>query len=275
MGYQHISVDTVTPSIGAEISGVNLAETLSDEVIGEVRQALLDHLVIFFRDQEMDLVQHKEFGARFGKLHIHPAAPKIDNHPEILVIHADEKSKYVAGNLWHSDVSCDAEPPMGSILHIVETPENGGGDTLFANMYAAYDALSERMKEYLEGLEAVHGSRHVYQGRYGLKEKLRDDDYPENVHPIVRTHPETGRRGLYVNRGFTTRILGVPREEGRAVLSFLWEHVKSPQYHCRFQWRPNSVAFWDNRCTQHHSVWDYYPQVRHGYRVTVSGDKPV
>jgi len=274
MSYETITVEPLSPVIGAEISGVDLAEPLGNQAFQEIHDALMAHQVIFFRDQDLTLEQHKDFGRRFGELHIHPAAPKPDGHPEILVIHADEKSQRVAGNGWHTDVSCDAEPPMGSILRLTEVPPSNGGDTMFASMYAAYDALSDRMKAYLDGMEAVHGSEHVYRGRYGLNEKLRDDAYPENTHPIVRTHPVTGRKGLYVNSGFTIRIKGLPRGESRAILDFLFHHIATPEFHCRFGWKPNSIAFWDNRCTQHHALWDYYPEVRHGYRVTVKGDRP-
>ena len=275
MQYQHITVDPVTPVIGAEIGGVDLSRPLDEATFGEIHDALMQHVVIFFRDQDISLDQQKDFGRRFGELHIHPAAPKPDGHPEILVIHADEKSKYGAGHGWHSDVSCDEEPPMGSILRLTEVPEGGGGDTMFASMYAAYDALSDRMKSYLDGMQAVHSSEHVYRGRYGLKQDLRDNAYPESVHPVVRTHPVTGRKALYVNAGFTTRLLDVPKPESDAMLHLLFEHMKTPEFHCRFRWQPNSIAFWDNRCAQHHALWDYYPKRRHGYRVTVLGDKPV
>jgi len=274
MDYRKIAVDPLSPVIGAEIAGVDLARPLDDESFAEIHDALLRHVVIFFRDQEITLEQHKDFGRRFGSLHVHPAAPKPEGHPEILVVHADENSKHVAGHGWHSDVSCDEEPPMGSILRLTQVPEGGGGDTMFANMYAAYEALSERMKDYLDGMQAVHSSEHVYRGRYGLKQDLRDNAYPENVHPVVRTHPETGRKALYVNAGFTTRLLDVPKAESNGVLDFLFRHVNTPEFHCRFRWRANSIAFWDNRCAQHHALWDYYPQVRHGYRVTIEGDKP-
>jgi taurine dioxygenase len=276
MSYETIEVEPISPIIGAEIHGVNLAEPLGNQIFQEIHDALMAHQVVFFRDQELTLAQHKAFGKLFGDLHIHPAAPAPDGHPEILVIHADENSKRVAGQGWHSDVSCDEEPPMGSILHLHQVPAPGG-DTMFASMYAAYDALSDTMTEFLSGLKARHESRHVHQGRYGHKGKLRDgnDVYPEAVHPIIRTHPVTGRKALYVNSGFTTRIEGLQRKESRALLRFLFEHVKTPEFHCRFHWRNNSIAFWDNRCVQHHALWDYYPQVRHGYRVTIKGDRPV
>jgi taurine dioxygenase len=275
MTYQHISVEPLSPVIGAEIGNVDLSQPLDNETFGEIHDALMRHVVIFFRDQDITLDQQKDFGRRFGELHIHPAAPKPDGHPEVLVIHADENSKHVAGHGWHSDVSCDEEPPMGSILRLTEVPEGGGGDTMFANMYAAYEALSDRMKAYVDGLQAVHSSEHVYRGRYGLKQDLRDNAYPEATHPVVRTHPVTGRKALYVNAGFTTRLLDVPKPESDAMLHLLFEHVKTPEFHCRFRWRENSIAFWDNRCAQHHALWDYYPKRRHGYRVTVLGDKPV
>jgi len=273
--FERIAVEPLTPVIGAEVSGVDLAAPLDDATFAEIHAALLRHQVIFFREQEIDLDQQKAFGRRFGTLHVHPAAPKLDGHPEILVVHADENSRHVAGHGWHSDVSCDERPPMGSILRLTQVPEGGGGDTMFASMYAAYEALSDRMKGYLDGLQAVHSSEHVYRGRYGVKQDLRDERFPESVHPVVRTHPETGRKALFVNAGFTTRLKGVPKAESDAMLDVLFKHIATPEFHCRFRWRANSIAFWDNRCAQHHALWDYYPQVRHGYRVTIEGDKPV
>ena len=275
MTLSNIRVKPVTASIGAEIEGVNLAEPLSDATFEAVHDALMTHQVIFFRDQEMNIEQHKDLGRRFGDLHVHPAAPGPKDHPEILVIHADEKSKHVAGGGWHTHVSCDVEPPMGSILHIHDAPEVGG-DTLFANMYGAYESLSDRMQQFLDGLTAMHRSEHVHKGRYGLKENLRDADYPEAVHPVVRTHPVTGRKGLYVNASFTTRIMELGHHESNDVLAMLCNHIaRGVHFQCRYRWENNSVAFWDNRCTQHHAAWDYYPNVRHGYRVTIQGDKPV
>lgn len=271
--YKHISVKPISPVIGAEIGGIDLAAPLDDERLSEVHTALMDHCVVFFRDQQMTLEQHKDFGRRFGELHIHPAAKGPEGHPEILVVHADAKSKYVAGGGWHSDVSADEEPPMGSILHIQTVPECGG-DTLFANMYAAYEALSETMQRFLDGLTAMHGSEHVYQGGYGVRQEDATRKFPKAEHPVVRTHPVTGRKALFVNEGFTTHIVGMKPAESRALLDMLYEHIKTPEFQCRFNWRPNSVAFWDNRCVQHYAIWDYYPNVRHGNRVTIKGDRP-
>jgi taurine dioxygenase len=191
-----------------------------------------------------------------------------------MIIHADETSKRVAGEMWHTDVSCAAEPPMGSILRMFVVPPEGG-DTLFASMYAAYDALSSRMKAYLEGVSAIHEGAPYYRD---VNRIIGRDDrgkvYPVAEHPVVRTHPVSGRRALYVNSMFTTQLVGVSRAESDAVLRFLFDHVQNPAFQCRFRWRPNSIAFWDNRCTQHYAVWDYYPHVRSGYRVTVRGEKP-
>jgi taurine dioxygenase len=271
--YHALSVKPLTPAIGAEIGGLDLSRPLSDEVIGEVRRALLEHLVIFFRDQQLTGEQHMAFGRKFGDLHIHPAAPSEPEHPALMIIAADENSSRANGEAWHTDVSCDVEPPMGSILYIREVPPLGG-DTLFANMYAAYDALSERMKAHLDGLLALHDGEHVYRGLYSDVGVADRPSYPRARHPVVRTHPETGRKGLYVNSGFTTRILDLPTDESDALLRYLFRHIEHPAFQCRFRWTAGAIAFWDNRCAQHHAVWDYWPGRRYGNRVTVKGDKP-
>ena len=267
-----LQLTPLTPAIGAEVAGVDLTQPLDDVTIAALRAAWLRHLVLFFRDQELTFEQHKALGRRFGPLHIHPAAPKDAEHPEILVVHGDDKVEFVAGSLWHSDVSCDVEPPMASMLRVVQVPSSGG-DTLFASMYAAYEGLSDRMQRLLAGLTGVHEGEQYYRGRYGAG-SLRDGAYPAAEHPVVRTHPETGRQGLYVNEGFTTRIKELPLAESDALLAFLFRHCARPDFQCRFAWRPHSIAFWDNRCTQHLAIWDYYPETRHGYRVTIQGDAP-
>lgn len=272
--YETITVDKLTPIIGAEVGGVDLAQPLSNHQMSEVHRALAENIVIFFRDQHMTPEQHLAFGRNFGELHLHPAAPHAPGHPELMIIHADKDSFRANGEGWHSDVSCDTEPPMGSILYIKTCPPRGG-DTLFASMYAAYEALSDRMKAYLEGLTAVHDGEDAYRGtyrNYGIADK---PEYPRAEHPVIRTHPVTGRKALYVNRGFTKRILGVPRDESDAILRYLWDHAENPLFQCRFRWRENSVAFWDNRCAQHRAMWDYWPHTRSGFRVTVKGERPV
>jgi taurine dioxygenase len=274
MAYQTIEVRKLTPTIGAEIFGADLSQPLGNQQFQEVHDALMENQVIFFRDQTLTIDQHKDFGRRFGALHVHPNARHlIPEHPEILVIKADEKSKHIAGEDWHSDVSCDPEPPMGSLLYMHEVPANGGGDTMFASMYAAYEALSAPMRHFLESCTAVHDSRKAHSYRANATD--RDDiQFPNAEHPVVRTHPVTGRKALYVNRGFTMRIPQLKRSESDALLEMLYRHVETPEFHCRFKWRPNSMAFWDNRCTQHHAMWDYFPLRRYGHRVTVCGDKP-
>jgi taurine dioxygenase len=269
-----INVRPVTPTIGAEVLGVDLGD-LDDPTFAVIRDALVRHQVIFFRDQDISVEAHKAFGARFGELDVHPNDPGLEGHPEVMIIHADEKSKRVAGEMWHSDVSCVAEPPMGSILRMFEVPTHGG-DTLFASMYAAYDALSDRMKGYLDGMTAIHeGAPYYREVNRIIGRDDRGKVYPVAEHPVVRTHPLSGRKALYVNSMFTTQLVGVSSEESDAVLGFLFRHVMDPAFQCRFQWRKNSIAFWDNRCTQHYAVWDYFPNVRSGYRVTVRGEKPV
>lgn len=272
-GYRRITVDPLTPIIGAEIGGVDL-DSVDDETWGEIARAFADHLVVFFRDQHLSPVAQMALGRRLGELHVHPAAPSLPGHREVMIIHADERSKTVSGNEWHSDVSCDEQPPLGTILYLQQVPRSGG-DTLFSSMYAAYDDLSDAMKAFLEPLRAKHESRHLYTGRYATKEEdSRDGVFPEAVHPVIRTHPVTGRKALYVNRAFTTRILGLSRLESRSVLDLLFTHQEDPKYQCRFRWRENSVALWDNRCAQHYAIWDYFPEVRHGHRVSVVGERP-
>ena len=271
--YERIAVAPVTPVIGAEVTGVDLAH-LDDDTWSEVARAFAEHQVLFFRDQHFEPEQQKALGARFGPLHVHPAAPTLDGHREVMVIHADERSKVVAGNGWHTDVSCDEQPPLATILWMTTVPPSGG-DTLFASMYAAYDALSEPMRAFLDPLQAVHDGAHVYAGRYGSKEAdSRDGTFPRSMHPVVRTHPVTGRKALYVNRSFTTHIKGLSRSESAAILDFLYTHMENPHYQCRFHWQAGSVAIWDNRCVQHYAMWDYYPNVRHGFRVSTIGERP-
>ena len=218
--YETIRLDKLTPIIGAEIAGIDLAKPLSNRQFDEIHRALAENLVIFFRDQHMTPQQHLAFGRRFGELHLHPAAPHEEGEPALMKIYADKNSPRANGEGWHSDVSCDEEPPMGSILYIKQCPPHGG-DTLFASMYAAYDALSERMKGYLDGLAAIHDGEPVYRGlfsNYGVADK---PSYPHAEHPVVRTHPVTGKKALYVNRGFTTHLVGIPRDESDAILAYL------------------------------------------------------
>jgi taurine dioxygenase len=274
MADETLRVEAISPALGAEIHGIDLGGALSQQQIEALHRALAAHQVLFFRDQRLDHDRAKALGRQFGELHIHPNTPGPEGHPEILPIHADGKAKRIAGDCWHSDVSCDEEPPLGSILYLHTVPETGG-DTVFASQYAAYDALSPRLKTYLDGLTARHDGGPFYRranAKLGRSETGKV--YPSADHPVVRTHPVTGRKALYVNRGFTTGINGLPEEEGRALLDFLIEHSTKPDFQIRFRWRAHSVAFWDNRAVQHLAIWDYFPQVRSGFRVTIKGDRP-
>jgi taurine dioxygenase len=263
----------VTGHCGAEVHGIDLARPLGAEVVDVLSNALAEHCVLFFHEQSMTPAQQKALGRHFGELHIHPAWPRlVDGHPEVMEIYADENTRRIAGEDWHSDVSCDREPPLGTILQMLEVPPVGG-DTLFANMYAAYESLSTPMRRLLDGMTAIHDGEYVYRGRYdGADDEGKT--FPRSEHPVGRTHPVSGRKALFVNRLFTTRIVQLSKRESDAVLGFLVEHAASPMFQCRFRWRPGSVAFWDNRCAQHYALWDYYPNRRRGLRVTIKGDRP-
>ena len=262
-------VTPLTPRIGAEVAALDLRRDLNDRQIEGLKAALAEHLVLFFRDQPIDHESLKRFGRAFGDLQLHSAVPGLADHPEIVAIHADAQSKYVAGEDWHSDLTCDAAPPLGSILYLHTVPATGG-DTLFASMYAAYEALSPRMKAYLEGLSAINDADHVYRPLFPDVDRT----YPCSTHPVIRTHPVTGRKLVFVNSSYTTRIVEVPQAESDAILAFLYAHIRNPNFQVRFRWTPHAIAFWDNRCTQHMATWDYFPQVRSGLRVTVAGEKP-
>ena len=270
---QGFELRKLTPQCGAEVQGIDLSAPLTEEMTETLRKAHAEHCVLFFRNQRLNPLQLKQLGQYFGELHLHPAWPRlVEGHPEVMEIYADAHTKRIAGEDWHSDVSCDPEPPMGSILYMLEVPPVGG-DTLFANMYAAFEALSAPLQKLLAGLTALHDGEQTYRGRYeGMEEEGKV--YPRSEHPVVRTHPVTGRKLLFVNRIFTTRILQLSKSESDTILNMLFRHIEQPQFQCRFQWQPGSVAFWDNRCAQHHALWDYYPHRRVGHRVTIKGNAP-
>ena len=271
----NLQLEPLTPTIGAEVHGTDLREPLTPDQAVAIEAALAEYLVLFFRDQALNLEQLSAFGHSFGSPHTHPAQPDLEGYPGIMEIRTDAASKTYAGRAWHSDVTCDAEPPLGSILHLQQVPESGG-DTLFANMYAAYEALSGPLRNLLMGLTALHESEHNFRGYFGAADAdLRDGGFPANVHPVVRTHPVTGRKALFVNETFTTRIVELAPAESRALLDLLYRHIAQPRFHCRFRWSANAIAFWDNRCAQHLALWDYYPATRAGHRFTICGDKPV
>jgi taurine dioxygenase len=267
-----VKVKQLSPQIGAEIGGVDLREALSDETIGQIRAALLQHQVIFFRDQDISRSQHIEFARRFGSLEIHPATPKDQVDQEVLRIEHGPNSRG-AENMWHSDVTWRSEPSLGSVLRSSEVPPVGG-DTLFTNMNAAYEGLSPAMKEWVCSLTAVHDIAKVFAKKLKVSAEDLHIKYPPQTHPVVRTHPETGQRVLYVNGAFTDRIVGLSEKESRWLLDHLFAQAAVPEYQCRFVWEPHSIAFWDNRACQHYAASDYFPAVRVMERVTVAGEKP-
>jgi taurine dioxygenase len=280
-----LSIQPLNPVVGAEIEGVDLSQPLSAEQFGEVRAAFNAHHVLVFRDQTLSREDHKRFGRMFGRLHVHPyhakkVAPEhaanrggVGSDPEVLIVRADQSSKFVAGEGWHTDVTCDAEPPMGSMLYVTETPASGGGDTCFASTIRAYDALSATMQGFIEGLTATHDGRKPYSGGYGAPEP--PGGWPRTTHPVVIRHPENGKKVLFVNRGFTTKINELDGRESDSMLELLWRHIESRlDFQCRVHWTANTLVFWDNRCTQHHAVWDYYPHSRYGERVSIIGERP-
>jgi len=267
MAYSSITVTPTTPHIGAEIGNIDLTKPLSNREVEELHQAFAEHQVIFFRNQPIDHEAHKALARHFGELHIHVGpsteSKPLPGQPEIRALHFDENSEKVAGERWHTDQSCAAIPPLGSILYLHTVPPNGGGATLFASTYAAYDALSPRMKSYLQGMTATHDGRRAF-----------GPNAPVNSHPIIVMHPVTGRKLIFVNRSQTSHIDGLPAEESAAILNFLADHCVRPEWQMRFQWTKDSIAFWDNRCTHHRAIWDYHPNVRSGFRIQIKGAHP-
>jgi taurine dioxygenase len=272
--YSRISVTPVGVTIGAEIGDVDLREPLDEATFAEVERALLDFKVIFFRDQDIDGQQHLAFARRFGELEEHPFLPSADGQVEVVRFAKDDRTVGVE-NIWHSDVSWRERPALGSVLRAREVPPVGG-DTLFSDMVAAYEGLDDDMKQRLEGLRALHD----FTQSFGVgmeKERLAEMQarFPAVEHPVVRTHPRTGRKILYVNAIFTSHIVGMPRDESDALLDFLYRQATIPEYQCRFRWQNHSIAFWDNRAVQHYAVNDYWPQPRVMERVAIVGDRPV
>lgn len=261
--YKRIKATPLSPHIGAVITQIDLTKPLDAEEIAEVKDAFTRFQVIFFRDQRISHEDHIRFASLFGPLGQHVGKTTISkptDNPYVRRFHYDETSDRVSGENWHSDQSCAAKPPLGSMLYLHTIPPDGGGDTMFASTYAAYDALSEGMKKFLSGLTATHDGTRVF-----------GPGTPINSHPIVTRHPESGRRGLFVSWDFTSHIDGIPRAESDAILAFLYRHIGRDEWSCRFRWEPHSIAFWDNRCAQHKAIWDYWPNVRSGFRVQVEG----
>ncbi len=272
-----LSLAPMTPTIGAEVSGVDLTRPLAPETVAAIRAALLDWKVLFFRNQAINTDQHLAFGRCFGELEVHPFAPQKPGYPEVLALTHDRERRGKE-NTWHSDVTWREKPSLGSILRALELPQVGG-DTLFADMAAAYEGLSDSVKDQIDGKVALHDFAHF---RIGLRKAGKTEEeieafnraYPSVEHPIVRTHPETGAKAIYVNAAFTQHIVGMEKPESDAQLAHLYRQAAIPEYQCRFRWEPGSIAFWDNRASQHYAVSDYWPIVRRMERVTIIGDRP-
>lgn len=271
---ENITVEPVAGALGAEVSGIDLSQPLSDPLAKELRAAWMEHQVLFLRDQDISIDQHKAFARQFGDLHIHPVLQQLadQGHPEIVVLESHAERRFLASG-WHSDVTFEKSPPMGSILRGLVIPDRGG-DTLWASMYAAYEGLSDPMQRLLGSLEALHDGG-GFKAIAANKEQLEDLEQRQTAtHPLIRTHPESGRKAIFVNRAFTKRIVGMKPAESSALLSFLYDHLASPDYTCRLRWQPNTIAMWDNRCTQHRAVADNIDAHRLMHRVTLLGDRP-
>ena len=275
---QSLKVEPIAGALGAEITGVDLSKDLSDDTVAEIRRAWLEHQVVFFRDQDLPPARFLAFAQRFGEPIEYPFVKGLDEMPKIIPVLKLETEKINFGGIWHSDTAYLDVPPMASMLVAREVPATGG-DTLFASMYLAYETLSAGMKRMLEGLVAVNSSAAADVSRTRedrIKDSARADAKKEYqaAHPVVRVHPETGRRALYVNTAHTVRFEGMTDEESAPLLNYLYQHQVRPEFTCRFRWRPGSLAFWDNRCAQHNAVNDYQGHRRLLHRITLAGDKP-
>jgi taurine dioxygenase len=280
MRYNTIEVTPLTGALGGEVQGVDLAKDLSAEVVADLRKALMDHLVIFFRDQIITPEQHKAFARRFGELHIHPITVPMKDHPEIIEVikEADELGNW--GDEWHTDLTALPEPPLGSILYAKEVPPFSG-DTQFSSMYLAYETLSADFRRFLDGLVCHHVQN--LSGYSGYKSMANmSSKGAQSEHRLVRTHPDTGKKALFLPRPGAGVLKGLSRAESDAIFELLYRHSENPDFACRFRWKKNSVAFWDNRCTRHRVTADYFyaqrgfePHRRHMHRVTIQGDRPI
>jgi len=266
--YQYFEIRPINGALGAEISGLDISEPLTSDQITEVRKALLNHQILVFRGQTLTPARLSEFGKQFGDLHINPFVEGVDGVKEVIEIRSEENNEKRFTGLWHSDISWGKTPSMGSVLYAAEIPPYGG-DTLFSNMYLAYETLSPAYKKILGTLNAVHRVDQHEISTLGSKKQ------PEPViHPAIRTHPETGKKALFVNEYFTSQFDGFSEEESKPILNYLFAHSTRPDFTCRIQWQQGTVVFWDNRCTMHYATNDYAGQKRRMQRVTINGDTP-
>lgn len=274
-----LKTQPLTPAIGAVVEGIDLAAPLTDSQIDAIGRALGDRLVLFFEDQSFTPVQQRDFAGRFGRLYTHPFYPGCEGAPEVMIL-AHDATHRANSDRWHNDVTYLATPPMAAVLYAEEIPELGG-DTLWANMYLAYETLSEPLKQLVAGLRAEHSfAKNFSPERFSaLKMEDRRDrmyaDHPPVSHPVARTNPATGRKALFVNQDFTSHIEGVSARESDALLRLLFDHMAQPEFQVRWRWSARTVAMWDNRWTQHCALADYYPARRRMRRATVLGERPI
>lgn len=264
-------------ALGAVVENLDLSSTISPSVFDELNQALLEYEVLFFRDQPLEPKDHAQLASMFGEPQMHEAYPHVEGFPQLTILENDEANPSKI-EMWHTDMTFRASPPLGSILHGVIVPEKGG-DTMFASMSAAFEGLSPAMQDFVSGLTAIHDFSFGFQeslnepgGRDRLAQMVIDN--PPVEHPVVRTHPLSGKKGLFVNSLFTVSIKELSKKESDSLLALLFNHVVTPEYTCRFQWQPDSIAMWDNRITQHKPVNDYWPAHRRMQRITIDGDRP-
>ncbi len=277
-----IVTEPLSTAVGAEISGIDLCRDLDDETVASLRRALLEHGVIFFRNQPLDTDQHKRLARYFGEIFVHPNFNTGDHDPEVVTIVRKPGDDRIVGEEWHADTTMMAEPPMGALLYAREVPPVGG-DTMFANQYLAYECLSDGMKAFLDGLKCWHSDRKVAGPSSPVARAKRstavrlDADWREtrNLHPVVRTHPETGRKCLFVNHSYSTGFEGMSEDESRPLLDWLMAWGHRPEFTCRFRWTAGSLAFWDNRCVKHLALHDVHDHPRIMRRIQISGDRPV
>lgn len=266
-----MQVTPITPNIGAEIAGIDLAGPLEASVVSDLRTLFVEHMVLVFRDQQLTRDQHKVFGRYFGELHIHPSHREGMNpgdDPEIFAINTPADAKQSNGEAWHSDITCERIPPMASLLHVTKVPENGGGDTMFANMQLAWEELSDDMKKMLDGKVAFHDGM-IDLRNYGIRLKP-GQTYPQASHPVVVKHPESGKPVLYVNRSFTSHIEEMPPWESEMLLNGLYDFIMgNVRLQCRVRWTENTLVMWDNRSVQHQAIRDYVGYSRYGERVSL------
>ena len=283
MGYQNIEVKPVAGSLGAEVFGADLAGELSNQAFDEIHQAFLDHQVLFIRDQKLTPQQQVAFGRRFGKPNIYPFVPGLDEAPEIFEILKAEGDEKNFGGAWHSDTTYLAQPPLATMLYAREVPPVGG-DTLYANTYQAYEALSDGLKQTLAGLIGINsaalaasgGRANLFKSHSSMTaDKMDEAEAMVAEHPVVRTHPQTGRKSLYLNKAHTTCFKGWAEAESKPLIDWLAEHITRPEFTCRMRWEVGTLGLWDNRCTQHYAVNDYPGQRRRMHRMTIEGEVPV